>query len=37
MTATTPKQAAVGHSWATVEILDGGTVVAHMRLYVLVA
>ena len=37
VTATTPKQAAVGHSWATVEILDGGTVVAHMRLYVLVA
>ena len=35
--ARTAKGATVGHSWATVEILDGGTVVAHLRVYVLVA
>ncbi|MFZ9627808.1 MAG: S8 family serine peptidase [Ilumatobacteraceae bacterium] len=35
--ARTAKGATVGHSWATVEILDGDTVVAHLRLYVLVA
>jgi subtilisin family serine protease len=37
VTATTVKRATGGHSWATIEILDGGTVVAHMRVYVLVA
>mgnify|MGYP003344577793 CR=1 FL=1 len=35
--ARTAKGAAVGHSWATVEILSGDTVVAHLRVYVLVA
>lgn len=37
VTASTPKRATVGHSWATIEILDGGTVVAHMRVYVLIS
>lgn len=36
ITSSTPKGAAEGGSWATVELKIGGLVVAHMRVYVLV-
>ncbi len=36
ITSSTPKGAAEGGSWATVELSAGGLVVAHMRVYVLV-